>query len=137
MYELIRDNDLNSPRNYGELWANGIVLGQTLEDKDRRLETGEQEKIDGDTAIPRGTYKLVLSMSSRFGRIMPELVAVPGFSGVRIHGGNTEADTHGCPLLGTSRNASGVFNCAEPNSQLMRLLEHAEANGETSWITVR
>lgn len=137
IFELIRDNDPHAAHNFGELWAHGIVIGQTLEDKDQFLEIPGPVKIPGDSAIPRGTYALKLSMSARFKRIMPEVVGVKGFSGIRIHGGNTEHDTLGCPLLGTSRNSKGVFNCAEPNSQLIRLLEHAEANGETSWITVR
>jgi hypothetical protein len=136
IFELIRDNDPNSKHNFGELWANGIVLGQTLEDKDRELEDGGT-KIDGDTAIPCGTYGLRLSMSNRFKRVMPEVLKVPGFSGVRIHGGNTEHDTLGCPLLGTSRNKTGVFNCLIPNSKLIRLLEHAESNGESCWLVVR
>ena len=60
-------------------------------------------KIPGETAIPVGTYKIILSMSKRFGRIMPEILGVKGFSGVRIHGGNDAGDTHGCPLAAKNK----------------------------------
>ena len=62
------------------------------------------EKVYGETAIPAGRYKLILSMSNRFKKIMPEVVAVPGFAGIRIHAGNTAKDTEGCLLLGQTRN---------------------------------
>lgn len=63
----------------------------------------EAWKIKGDTAIPVGTYKIVLSMSKRFGRVMPEILGVKGFEGVRIHGGNDVGDTHGCPLAAKNK----------------------------------
>jgi hypothetical protein len=55
-------------------------------------------KIPGQTAISCGRYELVLNMSQRFGRILPEVLNVPNFSGVRLHGGNTTANTEGCCL---------------------------------------
>lgn len=60
----------------------------------------EQWKIKGQTAIPKGTYPLIVTFSNRFQKMLPLLVDVPGFSGVRIHAGNTEHDTEGCILLG-------------------------------------
>lgn len=59
-----------------------------------------QWKIPGETAIPKGTYPLILDMSNRFGKIMPHILNVEGFSGIRIHSGNSEHDTEGCILLG-------------------------------------
>ena len=119
----------------GTLSESGVFLGYTCEDTDRRMEDGGQ-KVHGSTAIPRGRYKCVLSKSTRFKRIMPEVQNVPGFSGVRIHGGNTHKDTEGCPLLGLERTANGVRNCAAPNAELIRLMEASAQRGEEVWLAV-
>jgi hypothetical protein len=58
------------------------------------------EKVQDETAIPYGIYNVTLSMSNRFGRVMPEILNVPGFTGIRIHSGNTDKDTSGCLLVG-------------------------------------
>jgi hypothetical protein len=71
----------------------------TLEDTDRKLEEGGV-KIAGKTAIPRGRYKVTISWSNRFKRLMPHILDVPQFVGIRIHAGNTPENTEGCPLIG-------------------------------------
>lgn len=119
----------------GTFSVDGTVLGYTCEDTDRHLENGGT-KVDGRTAIPRGRYEVILSFSNRFQKIMPEVLHVPGYAGVRIHGGNTAADTLGCPLLGEERTTNGVHNCAVVNLQLIELLRHAEERGEEIWLTV-
>ena len=85
--ELIRDDDPALKHNYGKLFVDKLFFGETLEDKDRYLEF-DGDKVFGDTAIPRGRYRVTLSPSQRFGRVMPEIHDVPDFTGVRIHGGN-------------------------------------------------
>lgn len=133
---LLRDNDSSKAHNWGKFFVESAFWGETLEDPDRKLESGG-EKIDGDTAIPRGRYRISLTFSQRFQKLMPLVFDVPGFSGVRIHGGNTESDTHGCPLLGQYRTPDGVANCAGINDRLRNLLLVAKQQGEDVWLEVK
>ena len=61
-------------------------------------------KVPGQTAIPTGTYDLIVDFSNRFQKMMPHILEVPGFSGVRVHAGNSSHDTEGCLLLGNGVN---------------------------------
>jgi hypothetical protein len=94
----------------GDFMVNGIRYYYSLEDKDRqRQENGmiipwtKEVKIPGVTAIPYGQYEVVTSYSNRFKQIMPLLLNVPDYEGVRIHSGNTDKNTEGCPLIGYTK----------------------------------
>jgi hypothetical protein len=76
----------------------------TLEDKVRPV------KIRGRTAIPTGIYEVTVTFSDRFQRPLPLLLNVPNFSGIRIHPGNTAADTEGCILVGTAEQKDMIRN---------------------------
>ena len=88
----------------GHLYIDGQYFCDTLED------TIRTEKIAGRTAIPAGKYKVKKTYSQRFQKKLPEILNVPGFTGVRIHSGNTAKDTDGCLLLGLNKTKGAVLN---------------------------
>jgi len=77
-----------------------------LEDKVREVAgvPVEKWKVPRETAIPVGVYEVIIDMSNRFKKLMPRLVLVKGFEGVRIHAGNTSHDTDGCLIGGKERD---------------------------------
>lgn len=104
----------------GKLYIEDQFQCYTLEDRLR------QTKLPGETAIPAGTYSLVLDKSVRFGRVMPHVLAVPGFEGVRIHSGNTDKDTQGCILVGQSQSAGRVEGSRLAFNALFQKLEQCK-----------
>lgn len=110
----------------GQLYVDGEARCFVLEDAVREVSGRpvSEWKIYGETAIPYGTYKIVITMSQRFGRPLPLLLDVPGFSGIRIHPGNTAAQTHGCLLPGLDRLPKSVGRSRIAFDQLFADLEH-------------
>lgn len=90
----------------GKLYIDGAYFCDTLEDTVRP----KGEKVYGKTAIPSGMYRVKKTMSPRFKKVLPEILEVEGFSGVRIHAGNTAKDTEGCILLGLNKVKGSVIN---------------------------
>jgi len=114
----------------GILLIDGVFTCWTLEDVVRPV------KIPGETAIPAGRYDVRLSLSQRFQKVLPEVLAVPGFTGIRMHAGNTQADTHGCVLVGRIRAYDRV---EESKLALMNVMEHlrrATTAGDPIAITI-
>lgn len=112
----------------GKLLVDGKFICYTLEDKVRE-EIGvpvEQWKVAGKTAIPKGTYSVTITMSNRFKIKLPLLDSVPGFSGVRIHTGNSSKDTEGCILVGAGWDGKSgwISSSAVAFAQLLPLLEN-------------
>lgn len=119
----------------GDLYLDGRFFCNTLEDMVRT----EGPKVPGQTAIPSGHYHVALSVSRRFGKLMPEILDVPGFAGIRIHAGNTAAGTAGCILVGVANRfgytTASLSQSAATFGILMGKLTAAQAKGES--ITIR
>lgn len=113
----------------GNLYLDGQFFCNTLEDTDRGLKDSQNllyiksKKIFSKTAIPTGTYKVLLTYSFRFKRVLPLIVGVKGFDGIRIHQGNFPKDTEGCILVGKNTFKGGVFNSKETLEILLKKLE--------------
>lgn len=110
--------DKNETRCIGKLNMPGFEC-YTLEDDEDEL------KEFGKSAIPKGKYEVVISFSNRFKRLLPLLINVPNFEGVRIHSGNTEADTEGCILIGMNRTIETITESRTAMKTFMPLLMNA------------
>ena len=96
---------LTEASTIGELYVDGVRECFVLED---RYRPPPEAKVAGATAIPVGRYEVRITHSPKFGRDLPLLLEVPGYSGVRIHPGNTASDTEGCLLPGRIRHGESV-----------------------------
>lgn len=103
LIKLQRTHELNNA-TLGELFYQDEHIAYTLEDKVRPV------KIKHETAIPAGTYQVIINPSKRFKRMMPRLLNVPGFEGILIHKGNTTASTSGCVIVGQSIAEDRIVN---------------------------
>jgi len=130
---LVREASKNGA-TLGKLAVDGVFFCDTLEDEDRKLEAGG-EKIKAKTAIPRGSYKVIIDMSARFKKPLPHILNVPQFEGVRIHSGNTKEDTEGCILVG-QRAPGRVNNSRVTFERLMLKLDGAYDVGATITLEV-
>lgn len=113
-----------------------------LEDVDRGLKDSMTSleimarKIFGKTAIPTGRYRVIISYSEKFKQYLPEIVGVKGYSGIRIHSGNTAIDTLGCPLAGSSYEKDKVLLSRIAFRKLFDKMKAVEKTEEI-WITIK
>jgi hypothetical protein len=112
----------------GLFFVNDKFLCYTLEDAIREQQgvPVAEWKVAGETAIPAGVYTVVIDQSIRFACKMPHVLNVPGFSGIRIHSGNTSADTEGCILLGLRRGFATVMDSRIAFDRFFPLLKAAQ-----------
>ena len=111
---------------------NGKKICDTLEPIWRNYDGGEM-KIPRKSAIPEGSYRVVVTKSRRFQKYLPLLVGVPGFEGVRIHSGNTSRDTEGCILVGHNLQVGKVLWSRITLEKLMKLIE----NEKEIYLTIK
>ncbi len=116
----------------GIISVDGVKCGFSLEDVARP----HGVKIPNETAIPAGDYKVILDYSNRFKRVMPHILDVPGFEGVRIHGGNTAENTSGCILVGLEKGEDKIYNCQPTFDYIYHSIEQARNRGEEVTILI-
>lgn len=126
----------------GTLTINGEFECFILEDRDRglsdalSLEQILKVKVYGKTAIPYGRYEVDWTMSARFKVFMPILLNVKGYSGIRIHKGNTEIDSLGCLLCGTRKLSNRITESTIATNKLYAKIEAAKKQGQRIFITI-
>lgn len=121
----------------GKLYIDDAYFCDTLEDtvrdtnKSGKFDNGEQ-KIKGKTAIPYGTYEIKWTYSPRFKKYTPQLMNVPSFEGIRVHAGNTSADTEGCLILGENKQVGKVLNSRATINKFYQIIKKACSNGKVT-----
>ena len=126
------------------LYVNGKLFGcNTLEDTDRGLnqkmdlEEIKDKKVYGQTAIPSGSYECAYTYSNRFKKMLPLLLNVKGFEGIRIHSGNSSKDTDGCILVGLNLKKGMVLNSREWTNKLVSKMKEAWNRKERVIIVIK
>ena len=138
---ILRRWKSNDECTIGELYKDGTFLCYTLEDIVREQEgvPVSQWKIPGETAIPKGRYRVTITNSKRFKRPLPLLNMVEGFDGVRIHAGNVHTDTSGCILTGIGVHAGdkGLHESRVAFNKVYDLIDDALMHGDDVWLDIR
>lgn len=126
----------------GRMSLNNKYFCDTLEDTDRGLADTMQvneilaKKVKAQTAIPTGKYDVILTFSPKFKRVLPLLLNVKCYEGVRIHAGNSAEDTEGCLLVGENKAKGQVLNSRATLERLMSVLLECEKKKEKVTITI-
>lgn len=127
----------------GKLYVDGVYFCDTLEDKDRGLtqnmNIGQIQllKINGETAIPKGIYKVTLDViSPKFSKYpfymetckgkLPRLIDVKGYEGVLIHvadGPKRDSLVQGCIGVGNLSAEEYLMNGKKVFAELYNKLK--------------
>jgi len=139
---LIRNPEPTEGYTAGKLYIDDKFAFFTLEDQVREVpgKPVKDWKIYAQTAIPRGRYRIILTRSPRFGRLLPEVLGVPGFTAIRIHAGNTAKHTEGCILVGNADGNSKdawLGNSRAAENALVRMLTPPLRIGKQVWLTIK
>lgn len=137
----------------GLLYLDGKYFCDTCEDKDRGLKQTDSlasiksRKVYAETAIPIGTYKVLMDVVSPkyagvtwyknlCGGKMPRLKNVPGYEGILIHPGSNALDSAGCLLVGRNTVKGGLTQSRDTFRQLYAKMLAAHKRGEEITIEI-
>lgn len=113
----------------GKLYVNGQFECFTLEDS-------PVLRPDNKGSIPVGKYTVIIDFSDRFQKYMPHVLEVPGFTGIRIHRGNTDKDTEGCILVGIEEGRDCLEGSKIAFNHLFPRLQNAEAHNDPISLSI-
>jgi hypothetical protein len=136
---VLKRTDFTQKSSIGTLSLDGKFICYTLEDRTRAQ--GEP-KVYGETAMPYGTYRLIVDRSNRFSKLagrdvyLPLFLDTPGFAGCRIHKGNKPEDVEGCVVVGTSKAKDWVSGSKDAFDPLFAQLKNFIAQGYEIWVTI-
>lgn len=122
---LLKRETFTPTSTVGSLYIDGKLVAFVLEDTVRP----KGVKVDGNTAIPYGTYPVTFEKSPRLSKLKghdfftPRLSKVPGFAGILMHSGNTAEDSIGCLILGLKRAKDIVSNSRDACDRVYPLIE--------------
>lgn len=138
----------------GKLYIDDNYFCDTLEDTDRGFSKDtpiteiQAKKVPGKTAMPTGEYNITMNVISKKyskrlfykqncnGGRVPRILDVPGFDGILIHIGNTDADSHGCILVGKNKQVGKVLDSTNTFKNLYNKMKAASDNGESITIKI-
>lgn len=131
-YVLTR-KEFTEKSTIGELTLEGKHQCYILEDKTRKP---DEKKVFGKTAIPYGRYQIIITQSAKFKRLLPLLVNVPGYEGIRIHKGNSDLDSEGCLIVGSSKAKDWVSGSKDAFDVIFPQLQKQLAEGSKIFVTI-
>ena len=120
----LKRTELTEKTTIGQLYGpDGSFWCHTLEDCIRKV------KEPAKTAIPAGSYEIIIGWSPKYGCLMPRLLSVPFYDGILIHKGNTEEDTAGCILVGKKKGPDSIWESFNAFEEIFPKLRRLCAEG--------
>lgn len=119
----------------GKVYVDGKYFSDSLEDKERDLNK-TSDKVYGETAIPRGVYKFIVSFSPKFKRETIELLDVPYFKYIRMHALNYASESEGCIGVGENKYKGSISNSRYYEDKLTKMAKEAIARGDKEYLVV-
>jgi len=133
-FKVVREKYSNIS-TIGDMYIDGKWYFTTLEDPDRQRQPdgtitpwSAKIKIPDETAIPYGTYRLIINHSDKYKRTMPLVLNVPDFNGIRIHILNWARESKGCIGVGKTKGKDMIGRSATAFKEFFDLLYDALSN---------